>query len=154
MNKRKSHFKIDWILINELAIGPAPREEKHLLMLKEHGINSVLSLCSESEAPPPNGFYEYFNCSRLVLPDHKTGRLPELIELRNAIKMLEESMKNGPVFIHCVAAIERSPLVSMAWLIIKKNLTPITSLEYMIQVHPRTNPLAGQLSLLNDLVKN
>lgn len=154
MNKKKSTFKIDWILINELAIGPAPRKENHLLMLKEHGIKSILSLCSESEAPPPNGFYENFNCSRLVLPDHKAGRIPELIELRNALKMLEKSMNNGPVFIHCVAAIERSPLVSMAWLIREKNLTPITALEYMIQVHPRTNPLAGQLSLLNELMKN
>ena len=88
------------------------------------------------------------------MPDHRVGRIPELDELENALNILRESMLNKPVFIHCVAAIERSPLVSMAWLIIKKNLTPITSLEYMIQVHPRTNPLAGQLSLLNDLVQN
>jgi len=154
MKNKKSIFKIDWVLINELAIGPAPREESDLLILKDFGINSVLSLCSESEAPPPSGFYENFNCSRLVLPDHKAGRIPELIELINALKMLEKSMYNAPVFIHCVAAIERSPLVSMAWLIREKNLTPITALEYMIQVHPRTNPLAGQLSLLNELMKN
>ena len=92
MRNKKSNFKIDWVLINELAIGPAPRNESHLLMLKDLGINSVLSLCSESEAPPPSGFYDNFKCSRLVLPDHKAGRLPELIELKNALEILEKSI--------------------------------------------------------------
>ena len=151
MTKNKSHFKVDWVLINELAIGPAPKKESHLLMLKENGINSIFSLCSESEAPPPNGFYDNFECKRFVLPDHKAGRLPEFEELLTALDILKKSMKNRPVFIHCVAAIERSPLVCMSWLIKEKGLSALSALEYMREVHPRTNPLAGQLSLLSNL---
>ena len=151
MSIKNSRFKIDWVLINELAIGPAPKKEKHLLMLKDLGIKSVLSLCSESEAPPPNGFCDNFICSRFVLPDHRAGRVPGLDELENALNILRKSMINKPVFVHCVAAIERSPLLCIAWLIKEKGLTPLNALEYMKEVHPRTNPLSGQLSLLSKI---
>tara|TARA_A100001388_G_C28636782_1_gene435047 strand:- start:340 stop:798 length:459 start_codon:yes stop_codon:yes gene_type:complete len=152
MTKNKSHFKVDWVLVNELAIGPAPKKERHLLMLKENGIKSIFSLCSESEAPPPEGFYNSFECKRFVLPDHKAGRLPELQELLTALDILKQSMENSPVFIHCVAAIERSPLVCMSWLVKEKGLSALNAFEYMKEVHPRTNPLAGQLSLLSNLI--
>ena len=85
------------------------------------------------------------------MPDHRAGRIPELDELENALSILRELMINKPVFIHCVAAIERSPLICMAWLIQEKGLTPLNALEYMTEVHSRTNPLAGQLSLLSSL---
>jgi len=49
MRKVNSRFKIDWVLVNELAIGSAPRKETHLVHLKELGIKSILSLCGEEE---------------------------------------------------------------------------------------------------------
>ena len=61
-------------------------------------------------------------------------------------------MQKGSVFVHCVAAMERSPLICMAWLISKKNLDLSQSLDYMMQVHPGTSPLPEQLKLLNDLI--
>ena len=48
-----SRFRINWVLVDELAIGPAPRAERHLVRLEDQGIRAVLSLCSEQEAPPP-----------------------------------------------------------------------------------------------------
>ena len=42
----RKRFKIDWVLINELAIGPAPRTDLHLEKLKAAGIRSILSLSS------------------------------------------------------------------------------------------------------------
>ena len=49
-------FRIDWVLTNDLAIGPAPRADRHLQRLKDAGIQAVLSLCSAEEAQPPQGF--------------------------------------------------------------------------------------------------
>lgn len=46
---------------------------------------------------------------------------------------------------------ERSPLLCMAWLVQRYDLTPERSLDYLMQVHPGTNPLANQLSLLNQI---
>lgn len=148
----QQRFRIDWVLVNELAIGPAPRAERHLPRLEQAGIGAVLSLCSHEEAPPPEGLRQRFWCERLVLPDHRSGRLPRLDELDNALTLLEKlHQAHGPVFVHCVAAMERSPLVCLAWLVQRHQLQPNQALDYLMQVHPGTNPLPGQLALLQEL---
>lgn len=145
-------FRIDWVLVNELAIGPAPRAERHLQRLEQAGIRAVLSLCSQEEAPPPEGLQQRFCCERLVLPDHRSGRLPRPDELQNALTLVEQlHQSHGPVFVHCVAAMERSPLVCLAWLVQRHLLQPHQALDYLMQVHPGTNPLPGQLALLQEL---
>ena len=144
-----ARFQIDCVLIDELAIGPAPRAERHVLRLHEAGVKAVLSLCSKEEAPPPPTIEEHFACSRLVLPDHRSGRLPEPTELLEALTLLGQLHHNhGSVFVHCVAAMERSPLVCLAWLVQRHQLSPEAALDYLMQVHPGTNPLPGQLALL------
>lgn len=147
-------FKIDWVLIDQLAVGPAPRASRHLDYLEAQGIKSLLSLCSEDEAPPPDGLKQRFSVSRIVLPDHRVNRLPQLGELQAALESLESSLARGPVFVHCVAAVERSPLLCMAWLVTKHSQTPSQSLDYLMQVHPGSNPLPYQLKLLDLLIPN
>ncbi len=147
----QSRFRMDWVLVQELAVGPAPRAERHLDRLTEAGLTAVLSLCSEAEAPPPQGLANRFACGRLVLPDHRAERLPELAELEQALELLASLREHGPVFVHCVAAMERSPLVCLAWLVRRHGLTPQRALDYLMQVHPGTNPLPGQLALLAQL---
>ena len=153
-------FCIDWVLVDELAIGPAPRAERHLQRLHDSGIKCILSLCSNAEALAAEGLEanlaEQFTCRRLVLPDHKAGRMPNPAELVAALDLLAEVKQQGPVFVHCVAAMERSPLVCMAWLIREHGLKPARALDYLMQVHPGTSPLPGQIGLLNhpDLAPN
>ncbi len=154
MKQKKSSFIIDWVLINEIAVGPAPRKNNHLLKLKDMGIKCVLSLCSKEEANPPESLEDEFICSRLVLPDHRVNRDIEFKELLLALKLLGNLKLSGPVFVHCVASVERSPLVCMAWLIQNQGLAPQASLDYLTQVHPRTNPLPTEYKLLQKLVKN
>ena len=144
-------FRIDWVLVGELAVGPAPRAERHLDRLAAEGVRGVLSLCSELEAPPPLGLAERFGCERLVLPDHRAGRLPELEELHGALEALARLRQGGAVYVHCVAAMERSPLVCLAWLVTRSGLSPQRALDYLMQVHQGTNPLPGQLRLLQAL---
>ena len=69
---RLSRFRVDWVLVQELAVGPAPRADRHLDRLSAEGIASILSLCSEQEAPPPAGLSTRFVTKRLVLPDHRS----------------------------------------------------------------------------------
>ncbi len=143
------YFKLDWVLIDEIAIGRAPKKTKHLQVLKEEGIKSVFSLCNEEEFKMMDEGLELFHHARYPLPDHRSARLPTPEEIINAIKIVEDLIKDGPVFIHCIAAMERSPLVCLAWLVNKKQLNPTAALDYLMQVHPGTNPLPGQLNLLN-----
>ena len=146
-----SRFRIDWVLVDELAIGPAPRATRHLDRLQEQGVQALLSLCSEDEAPRPEGLEERFSHQRNVLPDHRAERLPEPSELQSALAALRELQVDGPVFVHCVAAMERSPLVCLAWLVSRHGQSPQAALDYLMQVHPGTNPLPGQLKLLDQL---
>ena len=92
-----------------------------------------------------------FECINLYIPDHRAGRVPTLIELQTVLDTLTTLMIKGPVFVHCLASVERSPLVCMAWLVKKYNLSPQQSLDYLMKVHPGTNPLPEQFSLLNSL---
>lgn len=140
--------------MNELAIGPAPRAERHLDRLYDSGVRAVLSLCSTNEAEPPPSLQQRFNCRRLVLPDHRFNRTLELKELQSALTLLENLQSKGPAFMHCVAAMERSPLVCMAWLVEHKHLSPTDALDYLMQVHPGTNPLPQQLAVLRELQFN
>ena len=149
--QRSRYFRIDWVLVDQLAIGPAPRADRHLDRLRDAGIKCVLSLCSPDEATPAAGLGEGFRTSCYVLPDHRAGRLPTLAELETALAHLAELQQHGPVFVHCVAAMERSPLVCLAWLVRQHRMSPEQALDYLMQQHPGTNPLPGQLALLNRL---
>ena len=151
MFARQSRFVFDWVLVDELAIGPAPRAVRHLDRLEAAGIKAVLSLCSPEESPLPVGLGDRFAHQRVLLPDHRTGRMPELAELQGALVALAQLRQEGPVFVHCVAAVERSPLVCLAWLVSRHGQTPQRALDYLMQVHPGTNPLPGQLVLLGKL---
>ena len=144
-------FKIDWILKNELAVGKAPRNDFHIESLKKENIVSVFSLCSEDEAPPPKDIERNFTTRRLVLPDHKYTEALSYEKLDQALNILSELLSIGSVFVHCVASVERSPLICMGWLVRYHKLTPCQALDYLMDIHPGTNPLSSQFNLLKKL---
>ncbi len=147
----RSRFRLSWLLVNELAVGTAPLAERHLDRLEQEGVSGVLSLCSEHEAPPPSGLHERFVCRRLVLPDHRASRMIELSELEQALALLAELQQGCAVFVHCLAAMERSPLVCMAWLVSRHGMTPQRALDYLMEIHTGSSPLPQQLGVLRQL---
>lgn len=146
-----SYFKINWILNEELAVGKAPQNSSHLMKLSSHGIKSILSLCSEKEQGSELNFSKYFHHKRFVLPDHKKGRVPTLEEINISLSIIKELLVYGPVFVHCFAAVERSPLICMGWLIKEHKLSPQQALDYVMQSNPGTNPLPKQLLQLRKI---
>lgn len=143
-------WRISWVLRGELAVGPAPRYASHGARLLEEGITGVLSLCSESEAPPPV-LPLRLQQRRLVLPDHRAGRPLRLEELERALELLAELQLQGPVYVHCKAGVERSPLVCLGWLMQRRRLGQLDALDYLMQVHPPTGVLPQQLEVLAQL---
>jgi hypothetical protein len=146
-----SPFRPSWVLRNQLALGRAPRRLSHLERLEEEGVHGILSLCAVEEAPPPEDLNSRFKCRRLVLPDHRSGRAPEPAELERALEHLAELLEGGAVYVHCVAAVERSPLICLAWLMRVRQLPLLDALDYLMQVHPGTGPLPEQLASLREL---
>ena len=144
-------FKINWILNQELAVGTAPQKQKDLARLADEGIKSIFSLCGENEVKNDLNLEDLFEHKRYVLPDHKTGKILSCMELKESLVILRNLLKSGPVFVHCYAAVERSPLVCMAWLMKEHRLTLQQSLDYLMQTNPGTNPLPGQLRVLKEI---
>ena len=147
----KKRFKLDWVLNNELAVGPAPLKKSHYEYLFNKNIKSILNLCNEKEAPIDEIFKSVFNIKRYTLPDHKVNKEIEIHEINAIIKIIESLKSNGAVYIHCFAGIERSPLICMAWLISKHKLSPERSLDYLMEVHKGSNPLPSQYKLLSHI---
>ena len=151
MIEEKKELNFDWVLIDELAVGALPKKNKHLNFLKSKNIKSIFTLCAKEEGEIETNIEDFFFCERYVLPDHTSKKLPSLDQIRKSIEILENLMRKGPVYLHCFAGVERSPLICIAYLITKKNIDVQNALEYMMQIHPRTNPLKGQLDILNKL---
>ena len=147
------NIAINWVLSNKLAVGPAPRKQEDIEVLKNNRIKWIFSLCSENEANVEVKYEENFFCKRIVLPDHKYKEDLTIDKLNLAINTLAEIIEFGPVYIHCVAGIEISPLVCMAWLVKHYDLTPTQALDYLMDVNTGTNPLPKQFGLLK-LIKN
>jgi len=150
-NYKGKKFSLDWVLINELAIGKVPYKKEHLEELKKEGISSVLSLCSEEEFIVSNDFYRDFQHERIVLPDHKSGKAPSINEILSVLSKLKKLISFGPVYVHCIASMERSPLICMAWLIKEHSLNVEEALDYLMNIHPGTNPLKEQIEILEEI---
>ena len=144
-------FSISWVLVKELAVGPAPLDYCHLNRLKAEGINGILSLCSTDEMPEPDGLELCFNFQRVVLPRPCAKIYPSVEQLQHALIALAELRTHGAVYVHCIAAFERSPLVCMGWLMQQHGVSMRQALDYMQQVHSGTCPPSDLLAILNEL---
>ena len=141
-------IKLDWILSNEIAIGSAPKNNEDINELKKKKINGILSLCSNEENPFNVKLKDFFYCKNILLPDHKYKYTLSIDQLNLALENLSLLKREGAVYVHCLAGVERSPLVCMGWLVKNHNLTPTQALDYLMNVHYGTNPLPDQLKLL------
>lgn len=147
----KKYFYIDWIVENELAIGLSPQKRENIELLNNNNIKYILSLCHQDESKHHKDLQSFFQVENVVLPDHRSESNVKKEELMAVINKLESLVKLGPVFIHCHAGKERSPLVCIGYMMKKYNLSIEESLDYVMSKHKGTNPLGIQLQVLKKL---
>ena len=141
----------NWVSINNIAIGTPPKNDKDISFLLHKGVKSILTLCDQNEGSWWPQLEKTFICKRIILPDHKFDRCLNLSELNSAVEELEYLIQDGIVFVHCFAAIERSPLVCMGWLVKYKRFSAINSLSYLMEVNSGTNPSMKQFEIIKKL---
>ncbi len=144
-------FRFNWVFVNKLALGSYPRKASNFKKLTDEGIKSILCLCDNSEIQIDQNQIKKFLFNQFPIPDHRCNRFPTLNEIHQSIDLVDNLLNNGPVIVHCFAGIERSPLICMAWIMKKENLSTLEALQYMMEVNPGTNPLPGQLKILDSL---
>ncbi|MFB2937698.1 dual specificity protein phosphatase family protein [Aerosakkonemataceae cyanobacterium BLCC-F154] len=146
-------FRIDWVIPRKLAIGrlPQPGDEAQLL---KADIKTVLSLCSEEEGILPEEISQNFQCFRLVLPDrHYTTKLTAE-QLTEAVNIVHQNIeKNPPVFVHCLAGIERSPTVCIAYLCKHHKMELWEAANWLKQVHSTSLPNDSGLRAIREFLQ-
>ena len=140
----------NWILIDKLAIGTPITSNKEKVLLEEKGIKTILDLRNSNDFNVIDYQKHIENLSDFVyenfpLPDHKSYRFAETFEIKQAVDLLHSSLSKGAVFMHCHASIERSPLISIAYLHLKKGLSIIQSCDFVKQQHKSTLVNVNQL---------
>ena len=150
----KDKFIFNWVLRNKLAVGTSPMNNKDLTLLKKNNVKNILCLCNEDESKWHSELEISFSCHRFILPDSNKKKLPTILEIDNAYKILENLVKNNITFVHCFASIERSPLLCIMFIMNNYNLNLEDSLDYVKRVHHLTNPRNKQLFLIKKYFSN
>ncbi len=146
---RPDDFIFNWVLINELAIGNLPKTIQSIETLKKNKISSILNLCSKREFDYKETLYDSFNYKNHPLPDHKSSRPPKIEEFQEALNLASNMMSDGPLFVHCYASMERSPLICLGLLKQKEGISLQEAFDYLKQVHRNCNPLPEQLKIID-----
>ena len=133
----------NWILINKFAIGTPILKKNEKKILESNGIKTILDLRNSSDFDKSykEKYFNYlsdFKYINIPLPDHRTPRLATTSEIRKAVDELNISISKGAVFMHCHAAMERSPLISIAFLHLKKGFSIVQSCDYVKQQNKST----------------
>jgi predicted protein tyrosine phosphatase len=141
-------LSVDWVLPGRVAVGALPRVSD-ADVLEKAGIRAVLALCSEGEGAWPMQIQDMFHCHRISIPDsHYTAPItPQQIAI--AVNHIQHCVEqNLPVFVHCLAGVERSPTICTAYLC-RHHYYPLwESLNWVKSVHPESLPSTQQLQAI------
>lgn len=145
-------IQFSWLRSHRLAIGSFPH---NWTTLQQCGIRKVFSCCDieEGEWSPPAEWLS----KRWPLPDHRNQMQLQPSLLASALDDLEDLARNssvdGALYLHCLAGVERSPLLAVGLLCRLEELTLLDALAQVRHLHPQAKPIPAQLILLEDLIE-
>jgi atypical dual specificity phosphatase len=150
---RDESIKYRWIINQQLAVGPIPNATIYQ-QLKAANFKAVLSLCAETEGDLPIEVTQDFRWHRLALPDSHYEESMPVEQLAQAVAIVHSAIsQNMPIYVHCLAGMERSPTVCTAYLCLHKNMEVWEALNWVKQSNSRTSLNSSQVQVLQALVK-
>lgn len=150
---RQPRRVFDWVIPGKLAISAFPQPGDAAELLRAD-IKVVFSLCSELEATLPEDICQNFTCLRLVLPDRYYTTELTAAQLAEAVAIVRENMqKDLPIYVHCLAGIERSPTVCIAYLCKYHHMELWEALNWLKQVHPTSQPNDSGLRAIQEFLR-
>jgi atypical dual specificity phosphatase len=139
---------IRWILPDRLAVGPIPDAQIHQ-QLADAGIKAVLTLCAETEGDLYSEVPTTFNWQRLVLPDSHYEEKMRPDQIAAAVEVIYQNLTQGqPTYVHCLAGMERSPSICIAYLCRHENMPLWEAVQWVKQKNARTSITSHQMQIL------
>jgi hypothetical protein len=149
-----SQNSIAWVIPGKLAVGELPTATK-LRTLADAGIQAILSVCGESEGKLPAEAAQQFRCWHHLLPDSSYSYPLTPIDLAAAIEIVHRSLQSQqPIYVHCLAGIQRSPTVCIAYLCRYDGQELWDALEWVKTVRPQATPTKAQLQAIRQLMES
>ena len=147
-----SPLPYSWVLTRRLAVGPMPSSAAHWQQLEQAGLRGRFSCCyPQEEGPPPPS--QWLN-DGLPLPDHRRQEPLQLERLAEALQRAEQLLRQGtPLYLHCMAGIERSPLLAVGLTARQRDLSLFEALDWVRRCHPPSLPIVSQMELLGQLLQ-
>jgi atypical dual specificity phosphatase len=142
-----------WVIPQQIAIGSLPTAELYPVMMTA-GIKAILTLCTEAEGQPTPEMQSSFQCIRHALPDSYAAETLQPHSLAKAVAIVHQFVTaRQPLYVHCLAGIERSPTVCAAYLCLHQGLQPWEALHCLRQVNPKTHLIDSQIQAIQQLVR-
>ena len=139
-----------WVLPRQLAVGAFP-EPSDLATLQEQGFQTIVSLCDPKEALLSPEAQTLFSCHQFTLPDSRQSLPLRREDLAIAVDLVRQSiLAKRATYVHCLAGVERSPTVCMAYLCRYHNFQLWEALNWLKEIHPRTGVTSDQLRVIAD----
>ena len=143
-----------WVLTHRLAIGPMPSCQAHWQQLEEAGLRSRFSCCYPQEQGPA-AVPAHWRSESFALPDHRRQQRLDPECLAAALDLAEQLLDEGPpLYLHCLAGIERSPLMAVGLTARRRRIDIYTALDWVRRCHPASLPIYSQLELLEQVLKS
>ncbi|UZQ54919.1 dual specificity protein phosphatase family protein [Trichothermofontia sichuanensis B231] len=152
-SSRRAVAPLDWVIPGKLAVGglPQPGDRDRF---KQANIQVILSLTAPMEAELPPEVTASFRCARVALPDSRYEAQLRVERLATAVDVVHRALTQQlPIYVHCLAGIERSPLVCIAYLCRYYQLDLWEALYWLKQVRPCVAPTTAQLNIVQHFLQ-
>lgn len=149
---KRATRSLSWVIPGKLAVGGLPIQGDEATFA-ENGIQAVLSLCDTCEGKLPISIQQGFECRQLTLPDSHYAYALEVKQIAEAVELIQQSIQNQiPVYVHCLAGVERSPTICAAYLCRYYNLELWEAINWLKQAHPNSMPTTAQVQVLREFI--
>ncbi len=142
-----------WVLTGRLAIGPMPARASHWQQLEQAGVRMRFSCCYPDEQRGGAPIPPHWLSDGLPLPDYRLQEPLDRARLLDALARAQRLLRLGaPLYVHCMAGIERSPLLAVGLTALERHLSLFDALDWVRRCHPVARPIVAHLELLEQLL--
>jgi protein-tyrosine phosphatase len=130
-----------------------PRSLSHWQQLEDAGLRSRFSCCYPYEhefEPIPS----HWRSVQFSLPDHRRQEPLQLARLSEALDAAQSLfLESAPLYLHCMAGIERSPLIAVGLTARARQLSLFDALDWVRRCHPPSLPIYSHLDLMEQILR-